>query len=578
MGSTTDHTIDVLVVGSGAAALAAAATAKELGLRTMVIEQTDKIGGTTAYSGGTVWIPRNSVSEAAGFHDSRDAARQYLQDSLARSGGAGPESSAARIDAFLTGGPEMVNFFRHLGLRWRHSPIPDYHPEVAGAMDAGGRTLDPCPFDAGTLGRWANRLRRPEHSAPVAYFHDFFTLTKPYASAIDLLTVCWMKLRAFFRSRTMTTPTYMGSSLIAQLLNICLRKGDTAVQVQMNTKFKDLIVEGGAVCGAVVESKDSGLIKIYAPHGILLASGGFSRREDLRREHLPSIGAEWTLTQPGGDTGDALEAAYTVDAATSLMGEAWWIPTIIDPGSGKLTTALFELCKPHCIVVDQQGSRIFSEADPYGDVGRALYHRSRGDDNNAWLILDWNYRSRYTLGSLGPRVEPVGALARGHIFRADDLASLAAQIGVEAEGLLRTVETWNQACDDGVDRLFGKGRSNYHLFVGDRSAKRPNMGSLDQPPYYAIRVTPGDAGTKGGLLTDEYGRVVDTRGNAIDGLYAAGNSSASVMGATSLGAGVTLGPAMTFAHLAVLHMSDRRKARGERGLSLPPRQDSDIDA
>ncbi|KAK1656938.1 FAD binding domain-containing protein [Colletotrichum godetiae] len=565
MELTPNHTIDVLVVGSGAAALAAAATAKQLGLRTLVIEQSDKIGGTTAYSGGTIWIPQNSVSEAAGCNDSRDAARRYLQDALAISGGAGPESTPARIDAFLAGGPAMT------------LSNPRLSPEIPGAMDAGGRTLDPCPFDAGTLGCWADRLRRPGHSAPVAYFHDFVVLTKPYASAIDLLTLCWMKLRAFFRSKTMARPTCMGSSLVAQLLDICLRKGSTAVQIKVNTKFKDLLVEGEAVCGAVVESKDSGMFKVYA-HGILLAAGGFARREDLRREHLPLIGPEWTLTQPEGDTGDALEAACKVGAATSLMGEAWWIPTIIDPGSGRLTTALFELCKPHCIVVDRQGSRIFSEADPYGDVGRALYHRSRGDDNNAWLILDWNYRSRYTLGSLGPRVEPVDALARGHIFRADDLASLAAQIGVEAKGLLRTVETWNQACDDGVDGLFGKGRSNYHLFVGDRSAKRPNMGSLDQPPYYAIRVTPGDAGTKGGLLTDEYGRVVDTHGNAIDGLYAAGNSSASVMGATSLGAGVTLGPAMTFAHLAVLHMSYRQKVRGERGLSFPPQQDSDIDA
>ncbi|KAI3534608.1 hypothetical protein CABS03_15113 [Colletotrichum abscissum] len=578
MESTPNHTIDILVVGSGAAALAAAATAKQLGLRTLVIEQSDKIGGTTAYSGGTVWIPQNSVSEAAGCNDSRDAARQYLQDSLALSGGPGPESTAARIDAFLAGGPAMVNFFRGLGLRWRHSPIPDYHPEIPGAMDAGGRTLDPCPFDAGTLGRWADRLRRPGHSAPAAYFHDFVVLTRPYASAIDLLTVCWLKLRAFFRSKTMSRPTYMGSSLVAQLLDICLRKGGTAVQVQVNTKFKDLLVEEGVVCGAVVESKDSGVFKVYAPHGILLAAGGFSRREDLRREHLPLIGPEWTLTQPEGDTGDALEAACKVGAATSLMGEAWWIPTIIDPGSGRLTTALFELCKPHCIVVDRQGSRLFSEADPYGDVGRALYHRSRHDDTTAWLILDWSYRSRYTLGSLGPRVEPVDALARGHIFRADDLASLAAQIGVEANGLLRTVETWNQACNDGVDGLFGKGRSKKHLFVGDRNAKRPNMGNLDEPPYYAVKVTPGDAGTKGGLLTDGHGRVVDTRGNVIGGLYAAGNSSASVMGATSLGAGVTLGPAMTLAHLAVLHMSDRRKARGERGFSLPGQEGSDKDA
>ncbi|KAK2038268.1 FAD binding domain-containing protein [Colletotrichum somersetense] len=562
MWSETDHPIDVLVVGSGAAALAAAATAKQLGFRTMVIEQTDKIGGTTAYSGGTIWIPQNTISNAADFNDSRDAARQYLQNSLAQSDGVGPESSPARIEAFLDGGPEMVNFLRGLGLRWRSSPIPDYHPEASGAMDAGGRTLDPCPFDAGTLGPWADCLRQPEHSAPVAYFHDFFALTKPYASVIDFLTVCWIRLRSFFRSKTMVRPTYMGGSLIAQLLGICLDKRGAAVHIRLNTKLKDLIVEGGTVCGAVVESEDSERIEVYAPRGVLLAAGGFARREDLRRKHLPHIKAEWTLTQPEGDTGEALEAACRVGATTSLMGEAWWIPTIIDPGSGKLATALFELCKPHCIVVNQQGSRIVSEADPYGDVGRALYRQSGSDKAAAWLILDWNYRKRYTLGSLGPRVEPVDALANGHLFKAADLTSLAKQIGVESDGLLRTVETWNQMCDDGVDGKFGKGQSKYHLFVGDRSAKRPNMGPIDKPPYYAIQVTPGDAGTKGGLLTDEHGRVMDERGCAVAGLYAAGNSSASVMGSTSLGAGVTLGPAMTFARLAVLHMLERGKVGG----------------
>ncbi|KAK2051465.1 succinate dehydrogenase/fumarate reductase flavoprotein [Colletotrichum caudatum] len=454
----------------------------------MVIEQTDKVGATTAYSGGTVWIPQNSISKAAGFRDSRDAARQYLQDSLAQSEVSGLESSPARIEAFLNDGPQMVDFFQRLGLRWRPSPIPDYHPEVAGAMNSVGRTLDPCPFDAGTLGCWADRLRRSEHSAPAAYFHDFFALTKPYASATDLLTVCWMRLRAFFRIRTMARRTYMGSSLVAQLLGICLRSGGAAAGMKLDTKLKDLMVEGGAVRGADVESE--------------------------------------------GDTGDVLEAACRVGAATSLMGEA-------------------------C-----QGCRIFSEADPYGDVGPMLYQHCGGANAAVWLILDWNHRQRYTLGSLGPRAEPVDALANGHIFEAADLTSLAIQIGIEAAGLLHTVERWDQMCEDGVDRGFGKGKSKYHLFVGDRSAKWPNMGPLDKAPYYALQVTPGDAGTRGGLLTDEHGRVVDESGDAIAGLYAVGNSTASVMGSTSLGAEVTLGPAMTFARLAVLHMFERRKGNG----------------
>ncbi|KAK2021503.1 FAD binding domain-containing protein [Colletotrichum zoysiae] len=548
------YKVDVLVVGSGAAGLTAAFTATQLGLHTMLIEQTDKIGGTTAYSGGTIWIPENSVSKEAGVDDRYEDACQYLMESLTANGGAGPESSPERIKAFLKHGPVMVDLLRSSGFRWRPSPIPDYHPEVEGAR-GGGRTLDPRPFDAAVLKERAGDLRHPEFSAPAGYFHDFCILTQPRASLPDFFRANWMRFRAWLRSKVMEKPTYMGCSLIAQLLAICLRK-ETQFQIRLNTRLKELVVRDRRVCGALAES-DNRPIEVSARYGVVLATGGFARSATVREQHLPHTRVEWTLTQPEGDVGAALEAGRKVDAATSLMGEAWWIPTMTDPGSGRLTTALFELCKPHCIVVNKQGRRIFSEADPYGDSGRALYELcSKG--NAAWLILDSTHRMRYTLGSLGPGAEPTDALGKKHMYRADTVQGLAHQIDVEAEGLALTVAKWNAMCEQGVDEEFRKGQSKYHLFIGDRRAKQPNMGPVTKAPFYAIAVRPGDAGTKGGLLTDESARVLDTKLSPIAGLYAAGNSSASVMGATSLGAGVTLGPAMTFAYIAVLHMLGAR--------------------
>ncbi|KAL0933567.1 uncharacterized protein CTRU02_212530 [Colletotrichum truncatum] len=552
MDRQNNHTVDILIVGSGAAGLAAAATATISGLNTMLIEQTDKIGGTTSYSGGTIWIPENDISKEAGIDDDREDAARYLEEALTANGGAGPESGSKRIKAFLDHGPRMVDLLRSSGFRWEPSPIPDYHPEMKGAMVMGGRTLDPSPFDAATLKRWAHHLREAGHSAPVTYFHDFCVLTQPYASIVDFFQAYWMRFRGWVRKKMMGKPTSMGCSLIAQLLGICLRNEKGNFTLKLNATLKELIVEDEAVHGAIVQLGDHEQTQVRA-RAVLLATGGFARSEGLRKEHLPHTGTEWSLTQPDGDTGVALIAGEKAQAATSLLGEAWWIPTMIDPGSGKLTTALFELCKPHCIVVDDKGSRIFSEADPYGDSGRSIYNRCCGG-GCAWLILDWNHRKRYTLGSLSPWADPVEAQEKEYIYKADTLSDLARQIRVSAEGLMATVEKWNQMCKQGVDEEFHKGQSRYHLFVGDRRAKFPNMGPIDKAPYYAIAVRPGDAGTKGGLLTDEHARVVDKNGIAIEGLYAAGNASASVMGATSLGAGVTLGPAMTFAYIAVLHI------------------------
>ncbi len=553
--------VDALIVGSGAAGLTAAAVARSLGLDVILVEKTDKIGGTTSYSGGTIWIPNNTISVGRGVLDTKESSRDYISHSLAQHGRKGRESSDARIDAFLDKGPEMVEFLIKRGVKWspKPSPFPDYHPEIEGALPSGGRTLDPAVFDAAALGSWNNKIRRPPHSAPAKYFHDFRILTKPHASLLDFLKNCWMKFCAKFFTVMMCSPVYMGCSLVAQLLALFLRDETREPSIHLNARLVDLVIKDGHVRGGNIQLANGQVTTVYARYGVILAAAGFARRQDLRDKHLPFTQTKWTLTQPNGDSGDALCAGQRAGAATALLGEAWWIPTMADPLSGQTIPAMFEIAKPNCIIVDGQGSRFLSEADPYGDAGRSLHKHLAKGCGPAWLILDSNYRKRYTLGSLGPGTEPTDkAMANGYIRKADTISELAEQISVDGARLTKSVEEWNKACEIGRDERFRKGQSEYQAFIGDRSARHPNIGPVALAPFYAVPVQPGDAGTKGGLLTDEFARVVRPDGSVIPGLYAAGNSAASVMGATSLGAGVTIGPAMTFAYIAVQDIQRRK--------------------
>ncbi|KAL2015078.1 hypothetical protein VTK56DRAFT_6328 [Thermocarpiscus australiensis] len=357
----------------------------------------------------------------------------------------------------------------------------------------------------------------------------------------------------------MGSPVYMGCSLVAQLLGLCLQDKTRKPSIYLNARLKDLIIQDGHVQGGNIQLADNQVATVHAQYGVILAAAGFARRQDLRDQHLPFTQTKWTLTQPDGDSGDALLAGQKAGAATALLEEAWWIPTMADPLSGQTIPAMFEISKPHCIMVNKKGLRFFSEAEPYGDAGRSLHENLANGCGPAWLILDSNYRKRYTLGSLEPGIEPTdNAMAAGYIFRADTISKLADQISVDGVGLTKSVEEWNETCRTGIDRRFGKGQDEYQVFIGDSSASHPNIGPIALPPFYAVPVQPGDAGTKGGLLTDEFSRVIRPDGSFIPGLYAAGNSAASVMGSTSLGAGVTIGPAMTFAYIAVQDIYRRK--------------------
>lgn len=539
-----NESCDLLIVGSGATGLAAAAASR--GLNTLLVEQAATVGGTSAHSGGCIWIPGNPVTREMGVRDSPEQGRLHLDALLGAPRDDQPESSAARRDAFLHNGPEMVSLFTDLGFKWTNEEFtyPDYHPYLPGACPAGGRTLDPAVVDISPklLGPWADYVPYAA-KPPVARFQDFATLTRPLSSLRTLARVCWMVLKSKLAG-LVGSPVCMGSSLVAQLLHICRRNGN--VRIYRDTELVRLDTKDDAVVGGVLRQ---GLTRIRVQaSAVLLATAGFSRNQAMRDSFLPKpTSVAWSLSSPGGDTGSALRLCEPLGAATASLDKVWGISTMRDPVTGATTNCCFEMARPHSIVVNQDGDRFVCESAPYGDVVDVSLQGGK-TTARTWLIMDWNYRKRYNVGTLPPRAASTG------LMTADSIAELARSIDVAEDALESTVSRWNAACATGKDADFGRGSDAYQRFIGDADTRpNPNMGPIRLPPYSAIEIYPGDAGTRGGLLTDGHARVVRPDGSVIQGLYAAGNASASIITGGAPGAGGTLGPAMTFAYLAVGH-------------------------
>lgn len=542
---TAAQEYDVVVVGSGAAALAAAVTAATAGLSTLVLEKTRYWGGTTAYSGGGVWIPANPLMLADGVEDSVADGLRYLEEIV---GDVGPASSPQRRLAFLENGPELVRFLSGEGLRWRRTPrYPDYYPDRPGGQI--GRQLEPAVFDGRRLGPLLATLRRPPGAPPLTIqIGDFDQLALALRTPSGFVRGARVVARSAAWRAARRVPLSLGPSLLAQLMAIAQRHG---ADVWLESPFRELVVDEGRVAGVVVE-RGGERVSVRARKGIVLAAGGFARNAELRRRHQPVDGA-WSSTA-GGDTGDAIEAAVALGAATALMDDAWWGASFLTP-SGAAVFCLWERSLPGSIIVDAGGRRFVNESTSYVDVGHAQLERGAIP---AWLILDGRHRRRYLFTTMLPRRTPRSAIESGFLIRAGSLPELAAKTGVDQAGLLKTVERFNRFAASGVDEDFGRGGTIYDNYYGDPLVKpNPNLGPIDKPPFWATRIYPGDLGTKGGLLTDEHARVLREDGTPIDGLYAAGNTTATVMGRTYPGPGGTLGPAVVFGYLAARHLARR---------------------
>jgi 3-oxosteroid 1-dehydrogenase len=540
---------DVVVAGSGAAGMTAALTAADLGLSVVVIEKAGAFGGSTARSGGGIWAPGNAVLRAAGITDTPGQARAYLAHV------AGADVPASLREAFLEHGPAMLDLVlakTPLRLAW----VPgyaDYYPEAPGGL-ARGRSLEPVPFDSGRLGAELAHLAPPYLPSPVAITqaeYRWLSLGPRHPRAMLAgVRVAGRAARGRLRGHRVLS--------LGQALAAGLRAGLAAsgVPAWLEVPLTGLQIDGGRVTG-VHATRGGEPLLIRARRGVLIATGGFERNEEMcRRYQREPVGPQWTTGAPG-NTGDGIRAGQDLGAAVGLMDDAWWGPSIPLPGGPYFCLA--ERSLPGCLLVNGAGQRFVNEAAPYVDAVHAMYDGNTPENPHipAWLIFDQRYRDRYVFAGRPPgKPLPRRWYAAGAVVRADDLTGLAREIRVDAAGLVKTVTRFNEFAAAGRDEEFGRGESAYDRYYGDpRVRPNPNLAPLARPPFYAVKIVPGDLGTKGGLRTDSRARVLRDDGTPIAGLYAAGNASASVMGHSYAGAGATIGPAMTFGYIAARTMA-----------------------
>lgn len=540
-----DDTKRVLVIGSGSAAFAAALAAKEAGMEPVIIESTDKIGGSSAMSGGGIWIPNNPLMLAAGVPDSYENAKKYMDLII---GDVGPASSPERREDYLRKGPEMVKWLTDLGFRFYYEKgYADYYPELPGGSEL-GRAVESETFNLKRLGEWQDKINLliliPMHTLDglrtALALRDFSSF---------LHTANVMGIRMIGGRLIGKKLAGLGGALISQLMYLALQR---SIPVWVNSPMVELIHEDGCVSGVIVEQEGK-RVELLGK-AVILASGGFPHNEQMRQKYHPHpISTDWTVANPG-NLGVAIEAGIAIGADTALMDDAWWGPVFIDQ-NGKSQFMLWERSFPFGIIVDQSGKRFMNESASYVDCGHWMYERNQEVPAiPAYFIGDARHRKYYPFGMTFPGITPRAAYESGMMIKADSLGELAVKSGIDAVGLIETVNRFNQLASMGKDVDFKRGDSAYDRLYSDPRVKpNPNLGSIEKPPFFMVKVWPGDLGTKGGLLTDEYARVLDTDGNVIKGLYAAGNCSASVMGHTYPGPGSTIGPAMVFGMIAGQH-------------------------
>ncbi|MBA0127010.1 3-oxosteroid 1-dehydrogenase [Haloechinothrix sp. YIM 98757] len=542
---------DVIVVGSGAAGMTAALAAAHSGLSVLVVEKSGTFGGSTARSGGGVWIPDNEVLREAGITDNPDDAKAYLEHII------GTDVDPERIDTYLERGPEVLSFLlRSTPLRMRWVPhYSDYYPEAPGGR-AHGRSVEPRPFDGTRLGAELANLEPDYGKAPlnvVITQADFRWLNLISRHPRGPLRALRVGMRWFGAKLLRKKLLGRGQALAA-----ALRRGlhDAGVPLWLNTPLVELTQQDGEVTGVVVRSEGSELT-LRARHGVVLTTGGFEHNETMRKQHQREpIGTEWSVGAKS-NTGDGIRAGQDVGAAVEFMSDAWWGPSI--PLTGGPWFCLAERSLPGSLMINDRGARFVNESAPYVEAVHAMYGGPRGQGDGpaenipTWIVFDQRYRNRYVFAGVGPRQKLPGRWFKaGVVQSAPTVAELAERIGVPADALEATIERFNGFAAAGEDADFGRGRSAYDHYYGDpRNRPNPSLAPLEVAPFYAVKMVPGDLGTKGGLRTDARARVLRSDGTPIGGLYAAGNASAPVMGHTYAGPGATIGPAMVFGYLAV---------------------------
>ncbi len=562
MNDWTDITCDVVVIGSGAGGLSTAITAAKHGLDVVIIEKEPVFGGTTAFSGGVLWIPGNRHGKANAPGDTREAARTYLKNET------GNFYDAAAVDAFLDNGPAMLDFFeRETEVKFVPTLYPDYHPTVEGGVDV-GRSVLAAPYDITALGRDMARLRPPLESITFmgmmfnssnAELKHFFNATRSltsFAYVTKRLASHMLDLARHQRGIKVTS----GNALAARLAKTVF---DLKIPLFTDSPAKRLIVEDNRISG-VIALREGREQRLIARKGVVLACGGFPHDKERIAKAYPHLkrGGVHASPTPAGNTGDGIRLAESVGGQCDIRfaDAAAWMPVSVVP-RGKRSIVfphLLDRYKPGIIAVNAAGERFTNESESYHDVGAAMIRDNEGRaDAHAFLICDHPTIRKYGLGYAKPAPVPLlPHLSSGYLIKGESLADLARKIGVDAARLEATIARWNAGADKGEDAQFHKGSTAFNRYLADPDHQpNPCVGPVRQGPFYAVKIVMGDLGTFDGLATDTVGRVLTAQGTPVAGLYAVGNDRASMMGGNYPGAGITLGPIMTFGYIAGRHLA-----------------------
>lgn len=565
---TTDY--DLIVVGSGAAGLATAITAGHFGLSVLILEKADVIGGTTALSGGWLWVPGNELAQDAGVNDCLAAARTYIANE------AGPHFDGERVDSFLAHAGEMVSFFRqHTAVDFNFgNNYPDYHPDHPGGAQQ-GRSIHPKPFDGAKLGRALSQLARP---MPESTFmgmglnsgpdlKHFLNATRSLRSAAFVMGKIADHMFSILRHGR-GTRLVNGNALAARLFRTVL---DMQIPYRTSTRVVDLVREDNTVVGVVVDANGE-RERILGKHGVVLAAGGFPQNSELKAKYYghPTERNHHVSLAPFANTGDGTSMAISHGARINenLSSSAAWAPVSIIKRPDGSTGRFFHLidrAKPGVLAVTVDGERFVNESTNYHDFVRALIDACDGrQDVQCFMMCDHRALRRYGLGAVRP--SPLGYksfIRSGYLLRGSTVEQLARCAGIQPGRLEATVARFNADAREGRDAL-GKGSTSYQRLLGDSDfTPNPCVGEMKDGPFYAVKVLPGDLGTYVGIDTDSETRVLDIHGQPIPNLYAVGNDSASIFGGAYPGAGATLGPAMTFGYLCGKQVA--RAASSEQG-------------
>jgi succinate dehydrogenase/fumarate reductase flavoprotein subunit len=554
---------DVLVAGSGCSGMSAAITAKHSGLDVLIVEKEPRFGGTTARSGGWLWIPGTSLARAWGINEGPDEARTYLLHE------AGNSFDAARVDAFLAAGPEAIDFFTSKTAVRFDMPLtfPDYDAEAPGGKQ-GGRSMVARPFDGRELGDHIKDIGAPLPELTVFGIMlgsgkdiiHFMRATKSLTSAVYVakrLSKHFLNVLRYGRGMTLTN----GNALAGRLAKSAF---DLKIPLWLSSPVRELIIENGAVRGAIVE-RNGKRVRIFARRGVVLACGGFPHDIERRKAMFPHAptGREHYSPGPTGNTGDGLRLAESVGGRVedSLPNAAAWVPVSVThrkDGSKGVMPHFIDRAKPGVIAVMRDGARFANEGNSYHAFVQQMMKAAKpGEEIAAWLVCDHRALRQYGLGAVPPFPMPLGQyLNSGYLIKGNTLEELASKAGIDAGGFVTTVAQFNNTAAEGRDPAYGKGSRAYNRYQGDANhGPNPCVAPIEQGPFYAIKMVIGDLGTYAGIRTDAQARALDAGGQVINGLYAAGNDMASIMGGNYPGAGITLGPALTFGYIAGRHLA-----------------------